>query len=41
MNEKKDKDSVEQQKKEEVGQDIDPQRDADKTAHSKNDKTGK
>ncbi|XXM72411.1 3-methyladenine DNA glycosylase [Lysinibacillus sphaericus] len=41
MNEKKDKDSVEQQKKKEEGQDIDPQRDTDKPAHCKNDKTGK
>jgi hypothetical protein len=41
MSEKKDKDSVEQQKKEEEGQDIDPQRDTDKPAHTKNEKTDK
>ncbi len=40
-NEEKKNDSIEQKKKKQEGQDIDPQRDPDKPAHSKNDKSSK
>ncbi|WP_404405743.1 3-methyladenine DNA glycosylase [Jeotgalibacillus malaysiensis] len=39
--EEKKNDSVEQKKKKKEGQDIDPQRDPDKPAHSKNEKSNK